>query len=101
MKSPLKIYFLIFIFLIFSTYNTKYKKKSASVFFPIKKILIENENNIVTNLSKLTSDLSFLINKSLFFFNEEIFSAIINENDFISNIKLKKKISKYFKNFNN
>jgi cell division septal protein FtsQ len=91
MKSPLKIYFLIFIFLIFSTYNTKYKKKSASVFFPIKKILIENENNIVTNLSKLTSDLSFLINKSLFFFNEEIFSAIINENDFISNIKLKKK----------
>ena len=89
MKSSLKIYFLIFIFFIFTTYNIKYEKKRFSIIFPIKKILIEN--NEATNLSKLKSDLSDLINTNLFFLNEEKILAIIDKHDFILNIQLKKK----------
>jgi len=89
MKSSLKIYFLVFIFFIFSTYNTKYDKKSISIIFPVKKILIEN--NKATNLLELKSDLSDLINTNLFFLNEEKILSIINKHDFILNIQLKKK----------
>ena len=91
MKSSLKIYFLIFIFLIFSTYNTKYSKESVSILFPVKNISIENENNLATNLMELRSDLSFIIKKNLFFLEEEIFLKIINKHDFITSIQLKKK----------
>jgi cell division septal protein FtsQ len=89
MKSSLKIYFLVFIFFIFSTYNTKYDKKSISIIFPVKQILIEN--NKATNLLELKSDLSDLINTNLFFLNEEKILSIINKHDFILNIQLKKK----------
>ena len=89
MKSSLKIYFLVFIFFIFSTYSNKYDKKSISIIFPIKKILIEN--NKATNLLELKSDLSDLINTNLFFLNEEKILSIINKHDFILNIQLKKK----------
>jgi cell division septal protein FtsQ len=91
MKSSFKIYFLVFIFFIFSTYNSKHKKEGLSILFPIKKILIENENKVVTNLPKLKSDLNFLIKKNLFFLKEETFLAIIDKYDFISNIQIKKK----------
>ena len=89
MKSSLKIYFYIFIFFIFSTYNSKYDKESISILFPIKEILIEN--NVVTNISELKYDLSFLINTNLFFLNKEKIITIVNKYDFISNIQLKKK----------
>mgnify|MGYP006135454133 FL=1 len=89
MKSSLKIYFYIFIFFIFSTYNSKYDKESISILFPIKEILIEN--NVVTNISELKYDLSFLINTNLFFLNKEKIITIVNKHDFISNIQLKKK----------
>ena len=89
MKSHLKIYFLIFIFFIFSTYNWKYDKENISIFFPIQEILIEN--NAATNLSELKYDLNFLINTNLFFLNKEKILTIINKHDFISNIQLKKK----------
>ena len=89
MKKPLKIYFLIFIFFIFSTYNWKYDKENISIFFPIQEILIEN--NAATNLSELKYDLNFLINTNLFFLNKEKILTIINKHDFISNIQLKKK----------
>ena len=88
MNRSIKLYFLIFIFFIFSTYNTKHNEVSFSIFFPIKKILIEN--NIATNLSDLKSDLNFLKNKSLFFLNDDKFLSIINKYDFISNIQLRK-----------
>jgi len=91
MKSSLKIYFLIFIFFIFSTYNSKYDKESLKIFFPIKEILIQNENKLATNLPELKSDLGFVTNKNLFFLNKEIFLTIIEKYDFISNIQLKKK----------
>jgi cell division septal protein FtsQ len=89
MKSSLKIYFYIFIFFIFSTYNSKYDKESISILFPIKEILIEN--NVVSNFSELKYDLSFLINTNLFFLNKEKIITIVNKHDFISNIQLKKK----------
>jgi cell division protein FtsQ len=89
MKSPLKIYFLIFLLFIFSTYNIKDKEKNISIFFPIKEILIVNK--VVNNLLKLKSDLSSLKNTSLFFLNKEKILSIINKYDFISNIQLKKK----------
>jgi cell division septal protein FtsQ len=89
MKKSLKIYFLIFIFFIFSSYNIKESKESASIFFPIKKILIKN--TIAVNSSKLKSDLTFLISSSLLFLNEEKILATIDNYDFISNIQFKKK----------
>ena len=89
MKKSLKIYFLIFIFFIFSTYNIKESRESVSIFFPIKKILIENA--VVTNLLELKSDLSFLINRSLFFLDKEKILTTINKHNFISSILLTKK----------
>ena len=58
MKDTLKLYFLIFIFFIFSTYNTRTNEDNFSFFFPIKKIL--TQNNIATNLFELKSDFNFL-----------------------------------------
>jgi cell division septal protein FtsQ len=88
MKSSLKIYFLIFIFLIFSTYNPKYNK-SFSIVFPIKEILIEN--NVASNLLELETELNYLKNSNLIFLNEEKILSIIEKFDFIKNIQLKKK----------
>ena len=89
MRISLKIYFLIFIFFILTTYNVEYKNKANSIFFSIKKIQIEN--NIATNLLKLKGDLNFFINKSLLFLDEEKILEIVNKHKFISNIQLKKK----------
>jgi len=89
MKSTLKPYLLLFFFLIFSTYKIQDNKKSNSFFFPIKKILIEN--NIVTNLLELRSDFNFLINSSLFALNKEKIKTITSNYDFISSIQLNKK----------
>jgi|TARA_B110000259_G_scaffold169418_1_gene199335 cell division septal protein FtsQ len=89
MKRSLKLYFLIFIFFIFSTYSSKDRKENFSIFFPIKEILIEN--NIVTNLFELESDLNFLKGSSLFFLEKEKILATTNNYDFISKIRLKKK----------
>jgi len=91
MKSSLKIYFLIFIFFIFSTYNSQHNKENLSIIFPIKEILIENENKVATNLTELKSDLSFAINKNLFFLEEFFFLSIIAKHEFISSIQIKKK----------
>ncbi|MDC0426585.1 FtsQ-type POTRA domain-containing protein [Pelagibacteraceae bacterium] len=89
MKSSIKIYFLIFIFFIFSTYNFKLDNSTFSILFPIKKILIEN--NKVIESSKLKLNLSFLNDSSLFFLNEEKILAAIKKYDFIASIQLKKK----------
>jgi cell division protein FtsQ len=88
-KNSSKLYFLIFIFFIFSTYSSNENRKSLSFFFPVKEILIEN--NVGTNLLELKSDLNFLINTSLLFLNKNKILKSINKYDFISNIQLKKK----------
>ena len=89
MKRSLKIYFLVFIFFIFSTYNTKDPKRSPSFFFPIEEILIEK--NIAINLLEIKAELEFLINTSLFFLDKEKITTTINKYDFISSIQLRKK----------
>jgi cell division septal protein FtsQ len=89
MKRSLKIYFLVFIFFIFSTYNTKEIKRSPSFFFPIEEILIEK--NIAINLLEIKAELEFLINTSLFFLDKEKITTTINKYDFISSIQLGKK----------
>ena len=88
MKSSLRIYFLIFIFLIFSTYNTKYKKENLSIFFPVREIIIEDY--AATNVNELRTDLNFLKNSSLIFLNDKKILEVVKKHDFISNIKLKK-----------
>jgi cell division protein FtsQ len=89
MKNSSKLYFLIFIFFIFSTYSSNSNRESLSVFFPIKKILIEN--NVAINLPKLKSELNILKNTSLFYLKKKKIFKIIKKHDFISNIQLKKK----------
>jgi|TARA_B110000444_G_scaffold245684_1_gene266430 cell division septal protein FtsQ len=89
MRNSYKIFFLVFIFLIFSTYNTKYNRKVSSIVFPVKQILIEN--NLATDPQKLKYDFNFLMNKSLLFLNEDKIFTTFNKYDFISNIQLKKK----------
>ena len=83
-----KIFFLFFIFLIFTTYNPQYNKLYSSYLFPIKEIIIEN-NSIVDRQELLTS-LDYLKNSSLFFLNKNKLSDVAKQNDFISNIYLKK-----------
>jgi cell division septal protein FtsQ len=89
MKGWLKKYFLIFVFFIFSTYNSKHNEKGNSIFFPIKVILIEN--NIATDLIELKANLRPIKNKNLLLLSEKKILAIVNKHDFISNIQLKKK----------
>ena len=89
MKNSSKLYFLIFIFFLLSTYSNNTNRESLSIFFPIKEILIEN--NVGTNLIKLKSDMKVLVNTSLFFLNKSKTLEIINNYDFISNIQIKKK----------
>ena len=83
-----KIFFLFFIFLIFTTYSPQYNKLYSSYLFPIKEIIIEN-NSIVDRQELLTS-LDYLKNSSLFFLNKNKLSDVAKQNDFISNIYLKK-----------
>ena len=90
MKNSSKIFFLVFIFLIFSTYNTNYNEERSSIIFPIKEILIEN--NIATDPNKLKYDFNFLMNKNLLFLNENKILKTINNYNFISSIQLKKNI---------
>ncbi|MDA1197935.1 MAG: FtsQ-type POTRA domain-containing protein [Proteobacteria bacterium] len=89
MKSRIKIFFLLFIFLILTTYNHKNNNESSSIFFPIKEIFIEN--NIGTDLLALKSDLSFLINTSLFFLDEKKILEATSKHEFISSVQIKKK----------
>ena len=37
-----KFFLVIFLFIIFSTYNSNEQKKNFSIIFPIKKIIIED-----------------------------------------------------------
>ena len=84
-----KLYLLIFLFFIFTTYNSKEQNKSFSFIFPIKEIVIEN--TLALDLIKLKSDLDFFKNTSLFFLKKEKITEVINQHEFISSIQLKKK----------
>jgi len=83
-----KLYSLIFLFFILTTYSFNEQKKSVSIIFPIKEIIIEN--TLAVDLIKLKSDVDFLKNTSLFFLKKKKVVDIANQHEFISGIQLKK-----------
>ena len=84
-----KFFLLIFFFLIFTTYNYKKKKENFSIFFPIKKIKIENTSTL--DPVELKNKLEFLRYTSLFFLKKDQIIDVTNKYDFISSIQIKKK----------
>jgi cell division septal protein FtsQ len=84
-----KFFFLIFFFIVFSTYNFNEKKKKFTFIFPIKEITIENA--FATNLINLQVELEFLKNTSLFFLKADEIIKVIDKHNFISSIQIKKK----------
>ena len=82
-------FLLIFFFTVFTTYNFNERKQNSSIFFPIKKIVIEN--TFAIDPTKLKAELEFLRNTSLFVLNEKNITRVIDKFDFISTIHLKKK----------
>jgi len=83
-----KFFFLIIIFLIFTTYNPQNNNYSNSYLFPIKKIEIESKKDIDNN--EIIKDLDFLKNSSLLFVNKKNIEDILLKNKFVSKIILKK-----------
>ena len=83
-----KFFFLIIIFLIFTTYNPQNNNYSNSYLFPIKKIEIEGNKAIDNN--EIIKDLDFLKNSSLLFVNKKNIEDILLKNKFVSKIILKK-----------
>jgi|TARA_B110000971_G_C19849713_1_gene426504 cell division protein FtsQ len=84
-----KFFFLIFLFIVFTTYNYNEKKQDISFIFPIKKILIEE--TLTVDIVKLKAELEFLRNTSLFFLKQKKITNIIDKYVLISSIQLKKK----------
>ena len=84
-----KFFLLIFFFLIFTTYNSNEQKKNFSIFFPIKKIKIENTS--ILDSVELKNKFEFLRNASLFFLKKDQIIEVTNKYDFISSIQIKKK----------
>ena len=84
-----KFFLLLFFFLIFTTYNFNEQKENFIIFFPIKKIIINN--TLAVDSKKLKAELEFLKNTSLFFLKEKQITKVTDKYDFISNIQLKKK----------
>ena len=84
-----KFFLLLFFFLIFTTYNFNEQKENFIIFFPIKKIIINN--TLAVDSKKLKAELEFLKNTSLFFLREKQITKVTDKYDFISNIQLKKK----------
>ncbi len=88
MIKTLKFFLLIFIFLLFTTYNSDRQKNYKSFFFKIENIYIENTNFI--DEEKLKKDLNFLKGTSLLFLNEKKIINIFSKYAFISNVRLRK-----------
>ena len=85
-----KFLLLIFFFIVFTTYNFNEQKKSLSILFPIKEIIIKKDTLAFDSI-KLNTELEFLKNTSLFFLKEKEIIKIADKHDFISSIQLKKK----------
>ena len=84
-----KFLLLIFFFIVFTTYNFNEQKKSLSILFPIKEIIIKKDTLAFDSI-KLNTELEFLKNTSLFFLKEKEIIKIADKHDFISSIQLKK-----------
>jgi len=84
-----KFFLLIFFFITLTTYNLDEQRENPSIFFPIKKIIIEN--TLAVDLNKLKAELEFLRNSSLFYLQKKKITKILDKHDFISNTQIKKK----------
>ena len=84
-----KLFLLIFLFFLLTTYNFNEQKQNVSIIFPIKEIIIEN--TVAVDLIKLKFDLDFLKNTSLIFLKKEKIIDVTNQHEFISSIQLKRK----------
>jgi len=84
-----KIFLLVVFFIAFTTYNFNEKKQNFSIIFPIKNIIIEEL--LAVDLIKLSTELEFLRNTSLFFLKEKKITNVIDRYDFISSVQLRKK----------
>ena len=82
MNKPLRLFCLIILFTLLSTYNPRTGHDNILAFFPIKKILIEG--NIIIKESEIKNELNFLYNNSLLFLNTKDIEKFANKFDFIS-----------------
>ena len=92
-----KIFLLVVFFIAFTTYNFNEKKQNFSIIFPIKNIIIEEL--LAVDLIKLSTELEFLRNTSLFFLKEKKITNVIDRYDFISSVQLRKKYPNTIKIF--
>ena len=83
-----KIIIFSILFLIFTTYLPNTNTRSKSIFFPVKEILVEN-NNIIEP-KQITNSLQFLIGKNLLFIDKEKIKTKIDKIDFVSSFYVKK-----------
>ncbi len=88
MTRSVKFFFLIALLLFLTTYKSSNDKGKKSYFFKVKKIIIEN--TVVIDSSKLKKNLEYLEGKSLLSINSNNILNQIHNNEFISNIKIKK-----------
>lgn len=88
MTRSVKFFFLVALLLFLTTYKSSNDKGKKSYFFKVKKIIIEN--TVVIDSSKLKKNLEYLEGKSLLSINSNNILNQIHNNEFISNIKIKK-----------
>lgn len=82
-----RLIFALIFFLLFSTYKIQNDFKLKSI-FPIKKIMIEN-NEVLTK-NQVKDKLLFLYESNLFFLNTNKIKAELNNIDFIASFEIKK-----------
>ena len=82
MIKSIKLFSLLFLFLILTTYNSNKEKNYKSFFFNIENIRIENTN--LVDITKLKQDLEFLRGTSLLFLNEERVIDVVSQYEFIA-----------------
>ena len=88
MIKSIKLFSLLFLFLILTTYNSNKEKNYKSFFFNIENIRIENTN--LVDITKLKQDLEFLRGTSLLFLNEERVIDVVSQYEFIAKMFLRK-----------
>mgnify|MGYP001252910300 CR=1 FL=1 len=88
MKVFIRIFSIIFILSIFSSYNPNKDDFKTSLLFPINKILIENA--VIIDKNKLINSLNTLKGNSLFTVNKIKVKKITDKFQFISGVSVKK-----------
>ena len=92
MKKFYKIFLLILILIILSTYSSKELqnlKKDSNTLFTIKNIIIEN--NLLINAAEIKSRLNNLYKKNIFLVEKNDIEIPLNKIDFLKEVEVKKK----------